>query len=105
MRTLLPVYAIIVSTIQELRCIPRNTLSLEGLVGRLTDFELSNFDNYRPKNIESSFKTKLSLKEPDKKKKKEKTKYVSSDSDIDEKDVEKLEELLARRFYRGKGKF
>ena len=28
-RTLLPTYAIRVSTIQELRCIPRNNLSLE----------------------------------------------------------------------------
>ena len=45
LRTLLLVYAIRLSTIQELRCIPRNGLTLEGLVGRLTNFELSNFDN------------------------------------------------------------
>ena len=32
LRTLLPIYAIIVSAIQELRCIPRNNLTLEGLV-------------------------------------------------------------------------
>ena len=30
---------------------------------------------------------------------------MSNDSEIDEEDVEKLEALLARRFYRGKGKF
>lgn len=43
------------------------------------------------------------MKEPNVKKKK--TKYVSSDSDIDEEDVDQLEALLARRFHRGKGKF
>ena len=64
LRKLLPIYAIRVSTIQELRCIPRNNLTLEGLVGRLTTFELSNFDNYKIENIESAFKAKLSLKEP-----------------------------------------
>ena len=30
---------------------------------------------------------------------------MSSDNDIDEEDVEKIEALLARRFHRGKGKF
>ena len=72
LRILLPIYAIRVSAIQELRCIPRNNLSLEGLVSRLIAFELSNFDNYKPENIESTFKSKLSLKEPNEKKKKKK---------------------------------
>ena len=105
LRTLLPIYAIRVSTIQELRCIPGNDLSLEGLVGRLTAFELTNFDNYKPENIESSFKAKVSIKDSKetKKKKKGKEKHVSSDSDIDEDDVDQLEALLARRFHRGKG--
>ena len=47
LRTLLPIYAIRVSTIQELRCIPGNDLTLEGLVDRVTSFELSNYDNYK----------------------------------------------------------
>ena len=51
--TLLPIYAIRVSFIQELRCILGNKLSLEGIVGRLNAFELSNFDNYR-QNRENS---------------------------------------------------
>ena len=59
LRTLLPIYVIRVLAIQELRCIPGIKLSLEGIVGRLTAFELSNFDNYTPKNIESTFKAKL----------------------------------------------
>ena len=61
LRKLLPIYAIRVSAIQELRCILGNDLTLEILVGRLTIFELSNFENYKPKNIESYFKAKLSL--------------------------------------------
>ena len=77
-------------------------------MGRLIAFELSNFDNYIPENLESSFKAKLLLKDIEEvkpKKKKRKIKYASSDSNRDEEDVEQLEALLARRFYRGKGKF
>jgi hypothetical protein len=107
LRTLLPIYAIRVSAIQELRCIPGNDLSLEGIIGRLTAFELSNFDNYKPDKIESAFKAKLSLQDSDqgRSKKEKKKKYVSSDSSTDEEDVEQMEALLARRFHRGKGKF
>ena len=107
LRTFLPIYAIRVSTIQELRCVLGNNLSFEGIVGRLTTFELSNFDNYRLENVESSFKDKLSLKDTDdvKSKKGRKIKYVSSDSSTNEEDVEQLEALLARRFHRGKEKF
>ena len=106
--TLLPIYAIRVSTIQELRCISGNDLTLEGLVGRLTAFELSNFDNYKLESIESAFKAKLLLKdskEIKQQKKKSKIKYASSDSNTDEEDIEQLEALLARTFHRGKGKF
>ena len=45
LRTQKPIYAIRVFAIQELRCIQGNDLSLEGLVGRLTPSELSNFHN------------------------------------------------------------
>ena len=45
LRTLIPKYAIRVFAIQELRCIPRNVITLEGLVGRLTTFELDNLHN------------------------------------------------------------
>lgn len=71
---------------------------------RLTAFELSNFDNFRTENVESSFKDKLSLKES-KEKKKKKIKHVSSDSDTNEDDVKELEALLARRFHGGKAKY
>ena len=33
LKTLLPIYAIILSTIQELRCTPSNDLTLDSLIG------------------------------------------------------------------------
>ena len=70
LRKLLPIYPIRVSAIQELRCILGNDLTLEGLVGRLIAFELSNFDNYKLENVESLFNDKLSLKDSEETKKK-----------------------------------
>ena len=63
LRTLLPIYAIRFSTIQEMRCEPKSDITLDALVGRLIAFELDNFDNYLPgsRNIESTFKAKLTL--------------------------------------------
>ena len=100
LRALLPIYVIRVLAIQELRCVPGNKLSLEGLVRRLTVFELSNFNNYKLDSLESTFKAKLMLKDFDEKKKRKKRriKHVSSDSDTKEEDVEQLEALLARIF-------
>ena len=66
-------------------------------------FELSNFDNFKSDNVESTFKSKLLSKEPNEKKKK-KVKYVCSNNDTDEEDVEQLEALLERRFHRNKRK-
>ena len=65
LKTLLPIYAIRVSGIQEVRCDSNNKIGLDALVGRLIAFELDNFDNYVPasKNVESTFEAKLSLKE------------------------------------------
>ena len=61
LRTLLPINAIRVFVIQELRCTPGNNLTLQGVIGRLTNFEMSNFDNLFPTNIESTFKSQLVL--------------------------------------------
>ena len=47
----MPIYAIRVYAIQELICILGNDLTLEDMVGRLTIFELSKFDNYIPKKF------------------------------------------------------
>ncbi|GLJ22783.1 hypothetical protein SUGI_0429240 [Cryptomeria japonica] len=45
LRTLLPAYAIQVSTINELRSLPNMPVSLDATIGKLHTFELSNFDN------------------------------------------------------------
>ena len=45
LRTLLPIYAIRLSPIQEMRCVPNNKIDFDVLVGRLTAFELDNYDN------------------------------------------------------------
>ena len=62
LRTVLPIYAIRVSTIKEVRCTPGNTLTLEGVIGRLIAFEMSSFDNYTPGTIKSSFTSQLLLR-------------------------------------------
>lgn len=94
MRIVFPIYDIRVSTIQELRCTLCNDLTLEGVIGRLTTFEMSNFDNFTPTSIELAFKLQLVLS------KKEKGKYVKSDSDTSDDELDELEALMARRLPR-----
>ena len=70
LRSLFPIYAIRVSIIQEMRC--TIDVTLDALVGRLTAFELDNFDNYSPNHstLEYVFKAKLNLGKKDRKGKK-----------------------------------
>ena len=65
---LLPIYAIKVSSIQEMICDPNKKINLDALVRRLIAFELDNYDNYTPSssNLESTFEAKVSLKKKDK---------------------------------------
>ena len=84
-------------TIQELRCTPSNNLTLEGVVGRLITFEMSNFDNYMLATIESTFKSQLILS-------KKKGKHVKSESDCSNDEIDDLEALIAKIFGREKGK-
>ena len=60
LRNCLPIYAIRVSAIQEMRCDPNRKITLDSLVGRLTTFDLDNYDNYVSsfKGIESAFEAK-----------------------------------------------
>ena len=104
LRTLLPIYAIRVSTIQKMRCDPNNILKLDALVGRLTTFELDNYDNYVPnfKNIECSFEAKLSLE-----RKKSKANQSGSEEETEEifdSDFKIVESLLAKKYSKGRGK-
>lgn len=100
LRTLLPIYAIRVSSIQEFRAILGNVLTLDALVGSLTTFELSNFDNSLPK-VENVFKSSLNIGSS----RKDKCSRDESDSSSNEKELDELEALLARRLPIGKGKF
>ena len=107
LRTLLPIYAIRVSAIQERRCEENHNITLDALVGRLTAFELDNYDNYVPtsKNIESAFEAKLSLKE---KGKKIKDTQLESEEELEESsdsNLEVFEALLAKKYSRGRGKY
>ena len=102
-KKILPIYVIKVSEIQEMICKPKNDLILDAVVGRLTKFELDNYDNYVPSssNLESAFEAKLSLK---KKAKKSKAKQSENENNFDG-DLETIEALLARRYPKGKGKY
>lgn len=103
--TLLPTYAIRVSTIQQIRCDPKNDITLDALVGRLTSFQLDNFDNYpsSSRNIESTFKDKLTL---GRKGENSKGKQNDSEEDADlDDDLEAIETLLEIRLPKEKGKY
>ena len=67
LRTLIPIYAIRLLAIQEMRCNPNNDITLDVVVGRLISFELDNYDNYVPNisNLEYAFQDKISLKKKD----------------------------------------
>ena len=107
LKTLLLVYAIRVSSIQERRCEENHKINMDAIVGRLTAFELDNYDNYVPasKNIESTFEAKLSLKEKGKK-----IKGIQSDSgeeleESSDSHLEVVEALLAKKYSRARGKY
>lgn len=59
LRTLLPSYSIRVSSIQELRSVSKDKVTVDSLIGMLTNFELNIFDNSVPK-VESTFKASIS---------------------------------------------
>ena len=102
---LLLIYAIRVSTIQEMRCDPKNDITLDALVGRLTTFQLDNFDNNVPSssNLESTFQAKLSLEKKATKSKRKKSK--NEDEDGSDDDLEVIDELISIRFPKCKGKY
>ena len=64
LKTLLPIYSIRVSAIQERMCETNHKIALDALMGRLTAFELDNYDNYVPasKNIELHLRPNFHLR-------------------------------------------
>lgn len=106
LRTLSSQYVIWVSSIQELGSILNNVLTLETLIGKLTAFELSNYDNSLP-TIETAFKSSLNIG-TSRKDKEIHSSSCGSDYDsilTEEREQEELEALLAKRLPRGKGKY
>lgn len=93
------------SAIQEMRLDPNKKITLDALVGRLTTFELDNYDNYAPSssNLEFAFKAKVSLK--NKAKNSKRKKFKSEEEDSFDSDLESIEALLARRYPKGKEKY
>lgn len=90
--------AIRVSTIQELRCTLGKYLTIEGVSGRLTYFQMSNFDNYTPATIESTFKSQLILR-------KRKDKYVKINSDSSNYEIDELENPYCKKIGKARGKY
>ena len=88
-----------------MRCDLNNKINLDALVGRLTTFELDNYDNCVPssRNLEATFQAKLSLK-----KKGGKYKGIflkSEDEENANNDVEVIVAFLARNYPKGNGKY
>ena len=86
-----------------MRCDLNNKINLDALVGRLTTFELDNYDNYvcSSINLEYEFKDKLSLKKKATKGKNSK----SEEEDYSSSNLESIEALLTKRYPKGKGKY
>ena len=59
-----------------MRCIVGSNLTLKGLVGRLIAFELANFDNYTPLEIDIAFGAQLTIEDSKDKKKKRKNTVI-----------------------------
>ena len=81
-----------------MRCDPNSNITLDALVGRLTMFELDNYDNYVPssKNIEFAFKAKLSLKDHCKKSKATSSESEEEIEESSDSDLEVFQALLAK---------
>lgn len=98
LRTLLPVYAIRISVIHETRA--TSNLTLDTLIGKLTTFELNNFNNSVVPSIESTFMSSLKIGKSSSKN----DKYNNSDSNTND-ELDELEALMARRLPKGKGRY
>ena len=99
LRTLLPIYAIRIFAIHEMRLAPNNTLTLDNLIGKLTTFELRNIDNSVVPSIESSFMTSLKIGKSSRNNKND-----DSDSNTNG-ELDELEALMARRLPKCNGRY
>lgn len=98
LKTLLPVYAIRISAIHETRA--TSNLTLDTLIGKLTTFELNNFDNSVVTSVESAFMTSLKIGKSSRRNDKNNDNDSNTNDELDE-----LEALMARRLPKGKGRY
>lgn len=103
LRSLLPVYAIRVATIQELRSIDKSKASLDSIIAKLTAYELNSFDGSVQKT-ESAYRASVI---PSRKGKEASTSGEPNQSREmnDEEFLMEFEALLARKFSKGTGKY
>lgn len=99
------VYAIRVATIQELRLVDKDKVTIDSLIDKLTTFELISFDNSVQK-FESTFQASVSNALTRKEKEiYHSHEYRSNREDDDEGNLMEIEALLAIRLPRGTRKY
>lgn len=103
MRSLLPVYAIRVVAIQELRSIDKSKVSLDSIIVKLPTYELNSFDGSVQKT-ESTFKASAIPSRKGKEASSSGEPRQSREMD-DEEILMELEALLARKIPKGTGKY
>lgn len=92
------------SSIQELIIINKIEISLGALVGKLTAFELSNFDNGQPPKVETTFKASVAPNETQKGREEERTSRYKRELEILYVE-EDLEALFTKIIVIRKGKY
>lgn len=105
LRTLLPVYAIQVVAIQELKSIDKTKVTLDSIIGKLTAFELNGYDGSVHKS-ESAFRAYVY--NPSMRKSRDVSHHYKSRSSReadDEDSLVELEALFAKWLPRGVGKY
>lgn len=105
LRTLLPVYAIRVAAIQEIKFIDKSKVTLDSIIGKLIVFELNGFDGSVHKS-ESAFRASVSNPLVRKIREASYSHESRSSREIDDEDsLIELEALLAKQLPRGTGKY
>ncbi|GLJ05156.1 hypothetical protein SUGI_0012340 [Cryptomeria japonica] len=103
LRSLLPVCAIRVAAIQELRSIEKTKVSLDSIIAKLTTYELNNYDG----SIQKTKSTFRASAAPSRKGKEASTSCEPRQSrEMDDEEIlMEFETLLAKRLPKGAGKY
>lgn len=104
LRTLLPIYAIRVAAIQEIKSIDKTKVTLDSIIGKLTAFELNGYDGSVQK-YEFAFRASVSNSSMRKSRDASPNESRSNKEANDEDSLVELEALLAKRLPKGTGKY